>query len=171
MEEVILNEAAILKPVRSRHSRQSLNSFALSGVVTGVSLLIPVTPAVAQEAHVHGLADLNLVRQGQQVQMEFLSPAANLLGFERPPASDEERALFSQVSESLESAEWLIGEALSGCQLTLTALELPEFGSDDHEHEHEGEHGHETKTVKKSFPGGKKIHFQVFSKTTFWIML
>ena len=37
-------------------------------------------------SHVHGNAELNVVLMEKQLQVEFVSPAINLLGFERPPS-------------------------------------------------------------------------------------
>ena len=100
----------------------------------------------------HGAAELNVVRLGQQMQFEFISPAANLLGFERAPESDAEKTLLDEVTVALYSGDWLVGDALAGCESSLELLELPEFSntgfeSDDHdhdeEHEHDDDHDHD----------------------------
>ena len=106
---------------------------------------------IAQElgSHVHGLTELNLVIANQNVQIEFISPAINLLGFERASNSPEENKLFNEVLEDLQAAEWLLSDQLEECQMSTPVLEAPEFGShemseghEEHEHEH-GEHEHE----------------------------
>ena len=58
---------------------------------------------IAQElgSHVHGLTELNVVIVNQNVQIEFISPAINLLGFERASNSPEENKLFNEVLEDL----------------------------------------------------------------------
>ena len=115
---------------------------------------------IAQElgSHVHGLTELNLVIANQNAQIEFISPAINLLGFERASNSPEENKLFNEVLEDLQTAEWLLGDQLRDCQMSTPVFEAPEFGShemsegheehehEDHEHEdHEHEdHEHET---------------------------
>jgi len=108
---------------------------------------------IAQElgSHVHGLTELNLVIANQNIQIEFISPAINLLGFERASNSPEESKLFNEVLEDLQAAEWLLGDQLRDCQMSTPVFEAPEFGShemseghEDHEHEHEDhEHEHE----------------------------
>lgn len=44
-----------------------------------------------QRAHVHGLASLAVVVNGNTLHIEFDSPAANILGFEHAPASRQEQ--------------------------------------------------------------------------------
>ena len=106
---------------------------------------------LAQElgSHVHGLTELNVVIANQNVQIEFISPAINLLGFERASNSPEESKLFNEVLEDLQAAEWLLGDQLKDCQMSTPVFEAPEFashemseGHEEHEHEHE-EHEHE----------------------------
>lgn len=110
-----------------------------------LALLAPFSFALAQDAHEHGVAELNVVRESQQIQIEFVSPVANLLGFERMPESAEEWTLFATVVEELASNDWLIGETLSECTLTVQAQELPSFASsqDEHGHDHAEDDGHD----------------------------
>ncbi|MCI5107915.1 MAG: DUF2796 domain-containing protein, partial [Pseudomonadales bacterium] len=95
--------------------------------------------AMAQglDSHVHGVAELNLALLGEQLQLEFISPAMNLLGFERAPASAEESALLEQVTATLQNADWLIGDSLADCQMTVSLFETPEYDADSHDHDHE----------------------------------
>ena len=96
------------------------------------------TKGLAQgiESHVHGHAELNVALIGQQLQIEFVSPAMNLLGFERAPGSSEETTLLATATADLRTIEWLLGDALEQCQMSLLAFESPEF--EDHSHEHGG---------------------------------
>ena len=102
-----------------------------------------VPTVLAQSAHEHGSAELNFVREGQVVQIEFSSPGANLLGFERMPATSEEWMLLATVAEDLETAIWLLGEQLNGCDMRIEGVEIPSFtaGADDHDdHDHGDAH-------------------------------
>ena len=130
---------------------------AASGILLGLTAMPLQTSVIAQElgSHVHGLTELNLVIANQNVQIEFISPAINLLGFERASNSPEENKLFNEVLEDLQTAEWLLGDQLRDCQMSTPVFEAPEFGShemsegheehehEEHEHEHE-DHEHET---------------------------
>ena len=122
-----------------------------SSVFLGLTAIQLQKSVFAQElgSHVHGLTELNVVIVNQNVQIEFISPAINLLGFERASSSPEESQLFNQVIEDLRAAEWLLGDQLKDCQMSTPVFEAPEFGSHEmsegheaHEHEHE-EHEHE----------------------------
>ena len=49
-------------------------------------------PVLAQQAaHVHGLASINLAMQGDELQIEFISPAEGLVGFEYEPSTAAEK--------------------------------------------------------------------------------
>ena len=108
--------------------------------------------AMAQSAdsHVHGNAELNVVLMGQQLQVEFVSPAINLLGFERPPNTDEETATLNNTIEQLQRGGWLIEAFPTTCQLSTEEFEAPvyeehENSEHDHDHDHENsEHDHES---------------------------
>ena len=108
--------------------------------------------ALAQgaDSHVHGNAELNVVLMGQQLQVEFVSPAINLLGFERPPNTDEETATLNNTIEQLQRGGWLIEAFPTTCQLSTEEFEAPvydEHESSEHDHEHESsEHDHEHET-------------------------
>lgn len=132
---------------------------AASGILLGLTAMPLQKSVIAQElgSHVHGLTELNLVIANQNVQIEFISPAINLLGFERASNSPEENKLFNEVLEDLQAAEWLLSDQLEDCQMSTPVFEAPEFGShemseghEEHEHEHdeheheEHEHEHET---------------------------
>ena len=126
---------------------------AASGILLGLTAMPLQKSVIAQElgSHVHGLTELNLVIANQNVQIEFISPAINLLGFERASNSPEENKRFNEVLEDLQTAEWLLGDQLRYCQMSTPVFEAPEFGShemseghEEHEHEHEhDEHEHE----------------------------
>ena len=102
-----------------------------SSVFLGLTAIQLQKTVFAQEpgSHVHGLTELNVVIVNQNVQIEFISPAINLLGFERASSSPEESQLFNQVIEDLRAAEWLLGDQLEDCQMSTPVFEAPEFGS------------------------------------------
>ena len=97
-------------------------------------------------AHEHGVASLNLVVDGHLVSMELDSPAANLVGFEHTPGTDEDRATVARVKAALEQADTLFSfSPAAGCTLQQVELESPLFAADEHkqhdDHAH-GEHEH-----------------------------
>lgn len=89
--------------------------------------------AQALERHVHGKAELNIVLVDRQLQLDFISPAMNLLGFEHAPISAREKAMWEKASTDLQTNDWLVGDAFAGCQAATVAFESPRYG-DAHEH-------------------------------------
>lgn len=63
--------------------------------------------AYAGQAHVHGNAVIALAIQGARVTLEFSSPLDNLVGFERAPRTDQEKALVREAMERLRKPEEL----------------------------------------------------------------
>ncbi|MDA0689845.1 MAG: DUF2796 domain-containing protein [Proteobacteria bacterium] len=99
-----------------------------------------VVRAQGLDSHVHGSAELNVVSIGQQLQIEFFSPAINLLGFETAPNNEEETAMLNETSTQLQDDDWLLGDALPDCQLTTNTIETP--AAEEHIHEQDDDHDH-----------------------------
>ncbi|TVP87391.1 MAG: DUF2796 domain-containing protein [Pseudomonadaceae bacterium] len=101
-------------------------------------------------AHVHGVANLNLVLDGADIAVELDTPADNILGFEYLPTSDADIATAKAAMETLSDADNVISlPADAGCTLDDVTLESPIFTalkkSDDHDHDHkhgDKEHAH-----------------------------
>ena len=128
------------------YSRKNLTYASLLLFVVGSSN----ANAQSADSHVHGNAELNVVLMKQQLQVEFVSPAINLIGFERPPNTDEETAALNNTIEQLQRGGWLIEAISTACQLSTEEFEAPvydEHDSGEHDHEHESsEHDHEHET-------------------------
>jgi len=117
----------------------------------GLLLLCALAPETGVEAqgldsHEHGRAEINVVMVGKELSIEFLSPAMNLLGFERAPVSAAENSQLDTVAAALRSTDWLLGDALAQCEMRLQTLELPEFQSHS-EHHGDNEHEHDETTA------------------------
>lgn len=91
--------------------------------------------------HEHGLGELDVALDGNLLELEWRSPAANLLGFEHAPRSAEQRAVVTRVQAQLGEAATLFGiPAAADCRLAESQLDSPLFAAapgDEHEHEHE----------------------------------
>lgn len=117
-------------------SRPNLICTFLLILIAGNSTAIAQSPV----SHVHGNAELNVVLMEKQLQVEFVSPAINLLGFERPPITDVESATMNNTIKQLQHGGWLIEGVPSTCQLSTEEFEAPFFEereSNKHDHEHE----------------------------------
>ena len=99
-------------------------------------------------AHVHGIAALNLALEGQEVHIEFDSPAANIVGFEHAPSSEADHAALDKAVATLKDGDRLFKfNADAGCQMEKVNVASP-FLDEEHEghaDEKPGEHPHEEK--------------------------
>ena len=99
----------------------------------------------AADPHVHGLANLLIAQEGEEVVVELKTPSDNVLGFEYEPKSKAEKALYADVVERLEDPANVV--TLDGsCKLESVDVDAPYgHGHDDHkEHDdHDHNKGHE----------------------------
>lgn len=80
-------------------------SFALRATVAALACLsFPAIEAHEPGAHVHGVAELRIVVDGNQLTMSLESPLDNLLGFEHVPRTDVERTAVRHMARTLRDA-------------------------------------------------------------------
>lgn len=118
---------------------------ALALVMSGAAALGDEAPMRQLGAHVHGAAELDVaVDAGSGAALVVLSGAAyNFLGFERAPASDEERAAIDAAYAAFELAP-VAFPAAAGCTLATVDIEAKRGGHDrSHRHDHGGDHDHD----------------------------
>ncbi|MES9968301.1 MAG: DUF2796 domain-containing protein [Sedimenticola sp.] len=113
------------------------------------------------EAHVHGEATLLIALEDKALEIEFLSPAMNIVGFEHQPTNKAQHEAVESAMAALKKAEMLFtlpGEA--GCALESVEIDSALAGHEEeaHEHEHEKEHEEE---VHSDFTG--HYHFECSS--------
>lgn len=88
-------------------------------------------------AHEHGVAKLDIVLDGNTLELELDSPAMNLVGFEHAASSDADKAKVAAARQQLEQPLKLFGLAdTAGCIEDAQELSSPLFG-DAHEHGHD----------------------------------
>lgn len=99
--------------------------------------------------HEHGLAQMNLAVDDQDVHIELISPAANIVGFEHQPKTPEQEAAVKKALETLEDGEALfVFSPDAACDLVEARVETSLMNhheddshddrDDDEDHEHEG---------------------------------
>ena len=106
-----------------------------------VSLLFAcATPAIAQQsAHVHGIASMNLAINDETLQIEFVSPAESIVGFEYEPDTAAEREAVEEAIALLRSPENLF-DLPASAECTLHEVEAERHAEGDHgEHDEHGE--------------------------------
>jgi hypothetical protein len=99
-------------------------------------------------AHVHGIAALNLALEGQEVHIEFDSPAANIVGFEHAPSSESDHAALDKAVAKLKDGDRLFRfNDDAGCQMETVSVVsgLLEEEHDGHTNDKPGMHPDEEK--------------------------
>lgn len=85
--------------------------------------------AWAGKAHQHGVAQLDVAVEATRVTLELDTPLDNLLGFERAPRTDAERALVDKTLARLRAADQLFRiDGAAGCTLAKVTLESAVLG-------------------------------------------
>ncbi|MDX1267219.1 MAG: DUF2796 domain-containing protein [Oceanisphaera sp.] len=128
----------------------SLKAFALALPLLPFSLFAQSLPGV----HEHGFGRLSLALDQQQLVLELLAPAADIVGFEHAPADDAEQAQLNAALNRVQEAETLFSlPEAAACRLIDSQLveedahshELDEHkvaAHHDHAHEKADEHEH-----------------------------
>ena len=135
-------------------------------VVASLLMLTGVT-AAQQSAHVHGIATLNLAMEGDELEIEFVSPAGNIVGFEHEAVTAAERRAIRDAIEQLRKGNELFDLPLAAsCSLHVAAVEHghreEEKREDGHgqDAEHDGgdEHGHASEEGDGTHSGHEAKH-------------
>jgi hypothetical protein len=58
-----------------------------------------------QKAHEHGVAQMNVAFEGNELYIELISPAANIVGFEHQPRTQDQKAAVKAAIKKLEAGE------------------------------------------------------------------
>lgn len=104
----------------------------------------PSPPSHGGGGHEHGVAHLNLAVEGTDLHLEFISPSANLVGFEHSPRTEAQRTAVSDAIEILGKGEsLLVSSAHAQCMLAEFVVDTDIGGGpgteseDGHAHEHD----------------------------------
>jgi hypothetical protein len=150
----------------------------LSISLLGIFLFIadPVTAAEKRhaEAHVHGVAEINIVVEGKKVTVEFSTPAEGLMGFEHEAKTDAEKkkrdAALKLINDKF--SEMVILERKPGCRAEGGKVTIVRSDADDGEDKKRGQEDHkksgEHREVRATFnfqcqtnPVGSRVQFAV----------
>ena len=121
------------------------------------ALVLPLSYSQAQEhphhhdhaphgslaAHEHGAAQLNVALDGTRLELGWISPAANLLGFEHAPASAADEARVATTRAQLEQPQALFGlPAAAGCTVSEQQFQGAVLGGAHAGYQRPDEHAH-----------------------------
>ena len=125
-------------------------SFRTALIASGILAVTPTGYLLAQDAHVHGVASINLVIEDEELEIEFESPAANIVGFEHVAESEKDKHAIEHAIEDLEDPTKMFGLPRSAdCRQVDSKAELhghgehDDHGHDDHKEAHDDDHGHD----------------------------
>jgi hypothetical protein len=131
-------------------SRSTLPAFVAGAVVFGQ--LVPYQTATGHssptyrdlDAHVHGVAQLNVAVDRDHLLIELDTPAMNLVGFEHPPETDEQRAAVDAARRTLKDGDQLFApNAEADCALMSAQVDLDLSASSEHGHAQSETHHHD----------------------------
>ncbi len=94
-------------------------------------------------SHEHGMGQLNVAQESGALNIELISPAMNIVGFEHAPTTSEQEEALQSATKSLKDAEQIFSlPAEAQCQLAKVEVET-NIADEHDEEQHEGEHEHE----------------------------
>lgn len=93
--------------------------------------------------HEHGVGQFNIVLDGNDLMLELLAPAGDIVGFEHMPVTVKERMAVRRVMVELAKAERHFAlPAAAGCKLTAAEVDGEQMEAIGHKHDHDHAHGH-----------------------------
>jgi hypothetical protein len=134
------------------------------GVFSSILAVSCLSLAHAQQvnlgAHVHGVSELNIVIEGNKLEMQLRSPAMNIVGFEHKASTEQQIRKVKQSEVKLHGHKALFSFSSGGCKLTQTQIDLAnlikknaiEKNVHDH-HKSDPDHHHEKEKEKEKGHG------------------
>ena len=98
------------------------------------------------DAHVHGLSELTIAMDTKTIELQLISPAMNLVGFEYKASSKQDIAAVKQAELLLEQQDSLFLIAGGDCEHLSTSIDsdgLLEAGAHEDQEKHDDHHDHE----------------------------
>jgi hypothetical protein len=136
-----------------------MKQIILSAAAAVVLTFFTPTAAMAGEGrrqhgvHQHGEGTLNVIVDGSELYLEFISPAADIVGFEHRPRNAAQENVLQEALHRLRDGGRLFNPAApAGCRLAEAEVSTDLIGKekDDHgrqkdrgSHDHDHDHGHE----------------------------
>jgi hypothetical protein len=101
-------------------------SARIAAIAVSMVAMAATAPAHAHEAHVHGVAKLDVAIEGDTVTLMLDSPLANVLGFEHPPHTEVERQAVAAADARLrQGASLFVLTPDAKCIASATSIHSP----------------------------------------------
>ena len=96
------------------------------------------------EAHEHGVGNLNIVLQADEIEFELEIPSENIVGFEHLPETPQEKNKVQEAVSKLRQGNRLFAFPKgTGCRLEKADIDSSLIGKDNHSHEKHDNHNHD----------------------------
>jgi hypothetical protein len=82
-----------------------------------LALSLAAGAAWAEAPHAHGVAKLDIALEGRRLTLAFTAPLEDIVGFERRPANDKERAALEAAVGYFKSGRAFVASAAANCRL------------------------------------------------------
>jgi hypothetical protein len=103
-------------------------------------------------SHEHGVTVLNIALEDTSLVIEMKAPAVNVVGFEHPPGTDEQKQAIADALAKLQGDALFAMPAGSGCQLeSAEAKHIVEAADDDHDDHDDHDEGDKAKATHSEF--------------------
>ncbi|MEG3758620.1 DUF2796 domain-containing protein [Pseudoalteromonas carrageenovora] len=100
-----------------------------------VALLLSMGFSAYAQKHVHGEGELLIAQEGNVLQMQFIIPAADALGFEHQAANSSDKNAINVLAQQLKNSSHAI-DIKGQCILQSTENSLAHGHSEHDEHDH-----------------------------------
>ena len=129
-----------------------MNTLLLRFCYIAVGLFVAIQFTYAEksteslDAHVHGLSELTIAMDAKTIELQLISPAMNLVGFEYKASSKQDIAAVKQAELLLEQQDSLFLIAGGDCEHLSTSIDsdgLLEAGAHEDQEKHDDHHDHE----------------------------
>lgn len=119
----------------------------LGGVLLSLVAPLVVAEGIERqfESHEHGKASMAVVLEGDELQIEIKSPAANIVGFEHAPGNEQQTQALAAAIEQLKKPElFIVLPDEAACHAETAEIQSSMMGDPEADHDHEADHHHET---------------------------
>jgi len=115
------------------------HNFVSAGFVLAAVSTFPITLHAAErqlDAHEHGHSFINIARSGEELLVELITPAANVVGFEHAPKSDSDHEVIDAAAAQLAKGDEVFSISGASCTLQDSSIESSLLDA-DHDEDHD----------------------------------
>lgn len=126
---------------------------AINKLIQAIALTITFFVSMSAhsfEAHVHGLSELTIAMEESSVEIQFTSPAMNLVGFEHRANTPKEIASVRSVSSTLRHDNSLFTLANAQCKHIDASVNLTDLIDPDNNSDHKDAQHHKHKNIHEA---------------------